>query len=121
MRAVRWLLLLPGVYAAWWAALLIGIAYIGILDWLCPPDLMVSGLCTTPWYESAFDAGVVAGAGLAARLVMLAAILMAPSHRRYVAVLAFGSGSAVALYAAYETNSWGAFVAECKYRNIAPM
>lgn len=111
MKAMRWLLILPCVYAAWWVALVIGFAYVGILDWLCPPEAMVSGLCTAPWYESAFDAGVVTGAGLAGGLVMLAAIVTAPSHRRYVAITAFIVGSTVAFYAAHVTNEWGAFMA----------
>ena len=111
MKVIRWVLLLPSAYAAWWVALFLGIAYVSVLDWLCPPELMVSGLCTATWYEPAFNAAFVVGAGLAAGLIMLAVILMAPSHRRHVAILAFGSGSAFALYAAYETSLWGAFVA----------
>ena len=106
MRLLRWLLLLPSTYIAWWVALLVGIVYVSFLDWLCPPELVVSGSCTASWHRLALDAGVVAGAGLAAGLVMLTAILVAPSHRRLVATIAFGLGSISAMYIAHESDSW---------------
>lgn len=106
MKLVRWLMLLPSAYAAWWIALIVGVLYVSFLDWLCPPELIFSGFCTASWYKPAFDAGVIVGAGLGAGLIMLATILIAPSHRRLVAAVAFGIGSAVALHGAYETDSW---------------
>ena len=111
MKWLRWLMLLPSAYLAWWIALIVGFAYVAFLDWLCPPEQVVSGLCTASWHKPAVEAGVVAGAGLAAGLVMLTVILIAPAHRRLVAAIAFGLGSAAALYMAYETDVWGAGVA----------
>ena len=87
---------------------MIGIAYVGFLDWLCPPELMVSGLCTAKWHGPAFDTGVVVGAGLAAGLIMLTVILIAPSHRRLVAAITFAMGSATAMFVAHESNAWAA-------------
>jgi hypothetical protein len=99
-------MLLPSAYAVWWIVLIVGVLYVSFLDWLCPPELIFSGVCTASWYEHAFDAGVIVGAGLAAGLFMLTTILIAPSYRRLVAAIAFGIGSAVALHGAYETDSW---------------
>ena len=106
MKLARWLMLLPSAYAAWWIVLIVGILYVSFLDWLCPPELILSGFCTASWYKPAFDAGVIVGAGLGAGLILLTTILVAPSHRRLVAAIAFGIGSAVALYGAYKTDLW---------------
>ena len=98
---------------------MVGVAYVGFLDWLCPPELMVSGLCTATWHGPAFDVGIVAGAGLAAALVMLTVIVIAPSHRRSVAAMAFGVGSIVAMYMAYEADALAAGAAALSVALVA--
>ena len=108
MNLLRWILLLPSAYIAWVVALLVGFVYVRFLDWICPPELVVSGACTASWHRAAIDAGIVASAGFAAGLVMLTVILIAPSNRRLVAAFAFGIGSTVAIYMAYASDSWAA-------------
>ena len=101
-------MLLPGAYLAWLVALGAGLAYVSFLDWLCPPELLVSGACTASWHGPAVDAGIAGGAALAAGLIMVTVVLLAPSHRRLVAVAAFAIGSAVALYMAHHAHAWAA-------------
>jgi len=72
---------------------------------------MISGLCTASWHKPALDAGVIFGAGLAAALVMVTIITVAPSYRRPVAASTFGLGSIAALYMAYESGLWAPSVA----------
>ena len=50
-RALRWLLALASVPAALGLAFACAVQGTGLLDRLCPPELMVSGFCTAAWYS----------------------------------------------------------------------
>ena len=68
-----------------------------ILDALCPPDQIESGMCIAPWYDSAFDAAVCFCAALAAFLIVTLASITAPSHKRVVASVVYVIGAATAI------------------------
>jgi hypothetical protein len=51
--AVRWALVPVTAFGVWFGTLLIGIGGSSLLDSLCPPDLMISGICTAPWHGPA--------------------------------------------------------------------
>jgi hypothetical protein len=53
MRWVRWLLLIPGAWLAWSVALVSGIAVHSALESLCPPERVISGMCTATWFRYA--------------------------------------------------------------------
>ena len=108
VQLLRWMMILPGALVAWWTAIAVGLLYVALLERLCPPEFMLSGMCTAPWYSTAFEAGVIAGASLAAVLVMLTVILLAPMHKRVMAISAFSLGSTVAVYMGFTTNGWSA-------------
>ena len=106
MLWLRWLLVIPAATAGWFFALAFGFVLLHLLDALCPPEQMVSGMCTAPWYDAGFKAATLIGASLAAFLVVALASVAAPAHRTFVSWLAFGCGAAFALYAAFSTRSY---------------
>jgi hypothetical protein len=110
MRFVRWLLIIPTAVAAWYAALVSGISLHRGVDALCPADQVVSGLCVAPWYEAASATVICMGAGLAAVLILLACTLLAPSHRRRVAIATFIVGAVVAIVMGISANAFGPLV-----------
>lgn len=97
MRGLRWLLVIPGAWLAWYAALVSGIVAHTALEALCPPEQVISGMCTARWFHYAERAVFCAGAGLAAALILLATTLLAPSHRSAVAAVTLAMGSVTAL------------------------
>ncbi len=107
MRIFRWLLIVPIAVAAWYVAVALGISLHMGLDALCPPDQIVSGLCTARWYPAASAAVVCTGAGLAAALILVACTWLAPSHRRRVAIATFVAGAVVATFMGLSANAYG--------------
>jgi hypothetical protein len=111
MSALRWLAVPLSVVAVWWALLLLGIFSVGVLDALCPADLMISGMCTAPWHPPAFDALVVVYAALVSAGVVLVPAWLAPAHRFAVALSAYLLGACFAIYVAVGGSMWLPFVA----------
>jgi hypothetical protein len=97
VRWVRWLLLVPGAWLAWSVALVSGMAVHSALESLCPPEQVISGMCTATWFRYAERITICAGVGLAAALILLTSTLIAPSHRAIVIVATLCVGSAAAL------------------------
>ncbi len=97
-QLIRWALILPGAFVAWYIALFLGVGVHAGIEALCPADQMVSGECSAPWFLAAEKAAVALGAALAAVLVMITCTLLAPSHRRQVAITTFVVGAIVATY-----------------------
>jgi MFS family permease len=96
-HALRWILILPAAVAAWYAALLLGIALYQGVEALCPPDQVESGHCFAPWFLTVSNALIAFGAALAAVLVMIACTLLAPAHKRQVAMATFALGTLAAV------------------------
>jgi hypothetical protein len=96
-RVIRWILILPAAVAAWYAALFISIALYRGLDALCPFGQIVSGRCSAPWFLDGSDLFIALGAALAAVLVMIACTLLAPTHKRHVAIATFAVGTVAAV------------------------
>ena len=100
---------MPVAIAGWYVALFGSIMLVTVVDNFCPPDYVVPGGCSAPWRNIVFDGLVMFGAGLSAIFVILSAVLMAPSHRKKVALFAYAAGLVTALYFALTTSAWGAF------------
>ena len=105
---LRWLSVIPAAVVGWFIALAFGLFLLHVLDSMCPPEQIVSGMCTAPWYDTGFEVAVVIGASLAAFLVVVLASITAPTHRILVSRLAFAGGAAYALYGAFVTHSYAA-------------
>lgn len=93
---LRWFLALLSAPFGFYLALYVGIFADGFAASFCPPERVVSGLCTTTWYRWAGDAVVILGAALAAVLVVLLPTLLAPTKRLEVAVTFYSLGAGAA-------------------------
>ena len=109
MSYARWAAILPAALVAWYLALLIGVAALSFLESLCPPELVVSGMCTATWFRSAEKTIIHVGAALAAALVVASVAVVAPAKKLWAAFASLVIGSAIALWLAIETSAWGEF------------
>jgi hypothetical protein len=103
LRVIRWLLILPGAVAAWYAALILGIGLYKSVDALCPFGQVEFGRCLAPWFMDASDVFIGIGAALAALLVMVTCTFLAPTHRRHVAIATFVVGAITAIIMGWES------------------
>jgi hypothetical protein len=97
LRALRWVLIIPAAIAAWLAAFYIGIGLYEIVESLCPAKYNLYGHCDAPWFPTAAKALIAFGAALAAILIMITCTLLAPSHKRQVAIATFCVGTLAAI------------------------
>lgn len=93
--AVRWALALGSVAAAPGGVLLVAVQATALLDRLCPPAMMVSGLCTAPWYPAAELGAYTLAAALGGWAIVAWPAALAPRARRAVAALAAGLALAI--------------------------
>jgi hypothetical protein len=107
LRVVRWLLVPASAFGVWVAVLLAGLGGVNLLDSLCPPDLMISGLCTAWWHQPAMTLLESACAGIAAAGVVLIPALVAPGYRIQVAAIFFAAGAVFATALAGAGGMWG--------------
>jgi len=92
VTAVRWALVPVTAFAVWFGTLLLGIAGSSLLDSLCPPDLMISGVCTAPWHGPAMTALEMMCAAIAAVGFIVLPAAVAPAYHVAVAVGCFVVG-----------------------------
>jgi hypothetical protein len=92
VTVVRWLLVPVTAFAVWIGALLIGIVGSTLLDSLCPPNLMISGLCTAAWHRPAMAGLEMICACIAAVGFIVLPAKVAPAYRSFVAVACFVVG-----------------------------
>ena len=93
---LRWIAVLPASSAAWFVALFVAMHLHSIVEGFCPPELVVSGQCTAPWYPTADRIVLCVAVALSAFVVVLAAAASAPTHKLNVARLALAVGAAIA-------------------------
>lgn len=97
IRVLRWIAVIPACILAWYAAALFaGIYVLGVVDSFCPPELVVSGMCTASWYPAAERTVICFGVGLSALFVIVTAAAVSPTHKIFVSRLALGVGCVVA-------------------------
>jgi hypothetical protein len=95
---LRWLLVVPAVFVAWHLAIVAGMLLLAVAESFCPAEQMVSGMCIAGWFRLAETIIFLFSAGLAAVLVIVAAVLTAPAHRVRVAVFTFLAGCLLAAW-----------------------
>ena len=106
--AIRWLLLIPSVVAAWYFAVFVSVVLREVVVGRCfGSDAPPPGYCQASWFprELLGDALLFFGVGLSAVVVVVVAALVAPSHKRYVAWVALVAGAIVATAMAYGTGA----------------
>jgi hypothetical protein len=121
MVYARWVALLPAVLAAWYAAVFIGVAVLNYVESLCPPELMISGMCTAEWFPRAEKAVFCLATAVSAVLVVLSAALVAPFQKIRTAWSIFAVGSAVAILWGVEGEAWLELVSTLVAGGIAVM
>lgn len=109
-HSIRWILILPAAIAAWYVALLLGLGLYQALEALCPAGQVESGHCVAPWFRPVSDGLVALGAALAAVLVLIACTLLAPTHRRQVAIATFAVGAVIAVFMGTSASAYAAMV-----------
>ncbi len=106
LRIVRWILVPLAAVAGWYVALIGGIGLLTAAEAFCPPDQMVSGSCQATWWQPVEQIIFCFSTALAAVLVVGAAFLVAPSHRRQVAWIVFAGGGLVAVWMMIGTGAY---------------
>lgn len=109
MNLMRWALVPLSGIVVWHAVLLAGIAGISLLDRFCPPELMVSGVCTATWHAPAVEGLILLCTAIVSAGIVVIPAYVAPAKRPLVAALAFGCGAVFALYGASGGYLWAPF------------
>ena len=107
MAVVRWILVPVTAFAVWVVTLLAGIAGSVLLDSLCPPDLMISGLCTAAWHRPAMAGLEMICAFIAAIGFIVLPAKVAPAYPAVVAVACFAVGGLLTVQLAIDGALWG--------------
>ncbi len=109
MNLIRWLATLVSPIAGYLFAIVGAVVLASGLRRLCPEDKMVSGICTASWYASSELAAISVTMSAGAVLFVLFPSVLAPSHRRAVAIVAFVAGLFLASNFAWQFG-WSFFV-----------
>ena len=110
INIIRWFLVIPSAFIGWYCAVFIGLLLYSVAESLCPPELIVSGMCTASWSAPVKNGIIIFGASISAILVLLFSVFIAPGKRKLVAKVIYFGGVAFALYAVYFSNAWWAFI-----------
>lgn len=106
LSAVRWILVPVTAFAVWLGTLLIGISGSSVLDSLCPPDLMISGVCTAWWHRPAMAGLEMICAAIAAVGFIALPAKVAPAYHVHVAVVCFVIGGLLTVQLAIAGALW---------------
>jgi hypothetical protein len=104
---LRWLVLIPCVFAAWYAALVVGfLTYQFIEKDLCPKEDLVSGMCHNQIIANTLEITMHTFVAISAIFALVTAIFIAPSYKKQTSYIVFLLGSLVALFMGYELKLW---------------
>ena len=98
--ALRWLLVPVSIAFGCWSGMALALLLFSAFTSLCPADKLVSGFCTADWAPAMEQSVQYAGAAAGAALAVLLPYLLAPSHKRLAAAIAFALGAAFAIWVA---------------------
>jgi len=98
VHALRWVLVPLLAPIGYVAAVLTVVLLTQLLRRMCPPEQLVSGMCTATWYTGAELAVFAFATALGAALWVVLPALAAPARRAHVAWFAFAFGAAFATW-----------------------
>jgi hypothetical protein len=98
MRTIRWLLFVPSAALGYLWTFLCAMVLVGLLQGLCPPDLMISAMCTASWFRTAERVAIMFSLATGAALFVALPAAIAPAQRTAIAVGAFAIGFGIVLY-----------------------
>ena len=109
--ALRWLALIPSVYASWYAVLVAGFFVYRLIDKsICPKNEIGSSGCQNPTVENVLDLTMHVFVALSAVAVLSTAIFVAPYYKKQISYLVFFLGSVIAFYMGAQLQSWSLVV-----------
>ncbi len=94
----RWLLTVPCAITGFYLGLAVWGAIRYLNEHLCPHAYRVSGMCHAPWSWYVQQSALGLGAFVCGAMVVLMPTLIAPSHRRRVAIVFYLIGLTVAVF-----------------------
>lgn len=97
MHVLRWSLVIVSPVVALVAAFVAALLLTSLLERLCPAALMISGVCTAPWYAPAEVAALGLAAFVGGALFVYLPARLAPIRSESVAWIALGAGCAYAI------------------------
>lgn len=108
----RWVLLPIACVVSWYVALVIGIIGLEFArSTFAPEGLSMRGFMRSPRYQVVWQVVLTGSVGLSAVFVVATAFFLAPAERGATGWVAFLVGACVALWFAFGTNQWLAFLA----------
>lgn len=106
MNIIRWLCLIPASYLGYYIALIGGMAVHAFAESFCPPEAVISGMCTANYIRPIETFLFLVFPGIAAILMVLLPTLAAPSKKVAVAVIFFILGATAAIYMGTSLREW---------------
>ena len=97
LRLLRWMLVVPSGILGWYLGMIVAMLIYKANQALCPARYLVSGVCAAPWSIYVEKMAFFIGGGVVGALVVLLPALMAPNHRKQVALIAYGLGLACSI------------------------
>jgi len=104
------MLLLPAAYLGYHLALIGGMVVHALAESFCPPEAVVSGLCSAAYFRQVEKVLSIVFPGIAAVLVVLLPSVIAPTRKTAVAAAFLLLGGSVAVYLAAALHEWVALV-----------
>ena len=89
IRVLRWLAVPMAGIAFWLMARFLGLIGLRLLRSMCPPELVISNLCTASWYVPAESLYVLTNIAILSAGLVLAPAFIAPSHRFRIALVGY--------------------------------
>lgn len=106
INVIRWVCVIPAAYLGYYLALIGGMASIVLAESFCPPEDVVSGLCTSDYMRLVEKILFAVFPAIAAILVVLLPTLIAPSKKVAVATTCYAVGSIAAIYMCISLEEW---------------
>jgi hypothetical protein len=98
VKPLRWLLVVPVGIAGTYLGALCAILLVSVLEWLCPVEDQVSGLCFASWYPPLQSAAIALGAAVGAACTVGLPALLAPTRKKLVSLVAYTGGTSYATW-----------------------
>ena len=106
MYVIRWICVIPASYLGYYIALIGGLAALTFGESFCPPEAVISGMCTANYMRLVETFLFLVFPGIAAILVVLLPTLTAPTKKTAVAVIFYVLGASVAIYMGTSLREW---------------
>lgn len=106
INIIRWTSVIPASYLGYHIALIGGMAAHSFAESFCPPEAVISGMCTANYMRPIETFLFLLFPGIAAILVVLLPALAAPSKKITVPMIFFALGASAAIYMGTSLGEW---------------